>query len=344
MLSDYSILRQLSSWTNGKPVSVDFFYAICKLHENGQYVPSVDVIGVPEACFDLVLPKTIMYTVLRDMKQEESNFQATMSWSSGRTPNHFQMSGNKVDSWHNKLISLRKPEREELKLNLIKVHSKHDVLPLDNDTTLQYIQRHGQRFDTGNYIGNDHPEVVSRNKRKQEKKDAAKWQSKPVSKKAKLSEHELMMSDYDKKMEDVEFTEDADLEEIFDKLSAFDETKFNETEVETLKIINKNNRIARSRQLGDWVTISVDGKKKKSIVIVKDAIGVASAIGLQCWRYCSLMRRCPQIAKHPTKVFHGKWMLNKPSMCSICSTSHHNIMTIFIKSVLRISANTHMSK
>ena len=78
-----------------------------------------------------------------------------------------------------------------------------------------------------------------------------------------MSEHKQMMSDYDKKMGNVEFTEDADIEEIFDKLSSFGETKFDETEKETLEIIDKNNRIARPRHLGDWVTISVDGVKKK---------------------------------------------------------------------------------
>ena len=71
-----------------------------------------------------------------------------------------------------------------------------------------------------------------------------------------------MMIKYDQKMENAEFTEDADIDDMFDKLSSFDETKFDVTDKETLKIVARHSRIVRPRHLGDWVTISVDGVKK----------------------------------------------------------------------------------
>ena len=76
-LTDYGIFCQSASWTNGKPVSADFLYVICKLHVDGHYVTATDVVGVPDACFDFVIPKTTLYTVLRGTKKEDADTQAT---------------------------------------------------------------------------------------------------------------------------------------------------------------------------------------------------------------------------------------------------------------------------
>ena len=43
--------------------------------------------------------------------------------------------------------------------------------------------------------------------------------------KRKSSDHKQMIIDHDQKLENLEFTEDADLDEIFDKLLSFDKTK-----------------------------------------------------------------------------------------------------------------------
>ena len=38
---------------------------------------ATDVVGVPDACFDFVIPKTTLYMVLRGMKKKDADTQAT---------------------------------------------------------------------------------------------------------------------------------------------------------------------------------------------------------------------------------------------------------------------------
>ena len=86
----------------------------------------------------------------------------------------------------------------ELKRRLVKARSQHSVLPLATDTILQYVQRHGQRFATANYIDNNFPESISRTKRKRDKKEHAKRKSKPAIKRNKSDHEQTMIDSYQK--------------------------------------------------------------------------------------------------------------------------------------------------
>ena len=69
------------------------------------------------------------------------------------------------------------------------------------------------------------------------------------------------MEKYDEVVEDVEFGEEADLEEIFGALSKFDSVVFDMKEMSVMR--EPKTRIAEPRQLGDWITITVDADSKR---------------------------------------------------------------------------------
>ena len=69
------------------------------------------------------------------------------------------------------------------------------------------------------------------------------------------------MEKFNEALEDVELDEEADLEEIFGALSKFDSVAFDMKEMSVMR--EPKTRIAEPRQLGDWITITVDAGKKR---------------------------------------------------------------------------------
>ena len=62
---------------------------------------------------------------------------------------------------------------------------------------------------------------------------------------------------------DITLDEDADVLEIIDLLEDTSESLFDHTEKETLRMMQRGPRIAWPKQLGDWVSVTVDGVLKK---------------------------------------------------------------------------------
>ena len=63
-------------------------------------------------------------------------------------------------------------------------------------------------------------------------------------------------------MEDVKLDEDADLEMIFDSMTLFKDVLLNTKEIESVILVKQNKRIAKPRQLGDWITLKINGESK----------------------------------------------------------------------------------
>lgn len=61
---------------------------------------------------------------------------------------------------------------------------------------------------------------------------------------------------------DVDIDPDADIQHLWDVLNVFDAEKFDGAEKETLKLIRKEVRVCMPRELGDWITIQVNGLEK----------------------------------------------------------------------------------
>ena len=57
--------------------------------------------------------------------------------------------------------------------------------------------------------------------------------------------------------------EDDDWQEIIDVLDDNFEGLFDHDEIETLRMVRQGRRIAWPKQLGDWVTVVVDGQNKQ---------------------------------------------------------------------------------
>ena len=58
------------------------------------------------------------------------------------------------------------------------------------------------------------------------------------------------------------FDEDADLTDIMEILNVYHDGLFDESEMESLKYAMKNERVAYPRQMGDWITLSINGKEQ----------------------------------------------------------------------------------
>ena len=54
--------------------------------------------------------------------------------------------GTSLDHWHCLLVGLHVQDKEELKRRLITKYEEHTLFPKCGETTLEYIQRHGQRI------------------------------------------------------------------------------------------------------------------------------------------------------------------------------------------------------
>ena len=63
-------------------------------------------------------------------------------------------------------------------------------------------------------------------------------------------------------MIDITFDEDTDIGDVVEILNMYHEGLFDETEQESLKTMMKSERVAYPRQLGDWITLTINGREK----------------------------------------------------------------------------------
>ena len=71
-----------------------------------------------------------------------------------------------------------------------------------------------------------------------------------------------MMTAWDNVMTNVKLTKGADLEELLEELESSDEFGFDEDEKVTLQRMRIGKQVAPPRQLGDWITITIDYSTK----------------------------------------------------------------------------------
>ena len=72
---------------------------------------------------------------------------------------------DKFEKWRKTLAKLNEREQELLKNLLIEAHSLHGIEPTENETTMQYLQRHAQRYGNEKTGRDKLPKLMSRKKR-----------------------------------------------------------------------------------------------------------------------------------------------------------------------------------
>jgi hypothetical protein len=296
--SDYDSIRKLSK--NGWPTKIivcDWVYLICQ-DTNGAVISTKKVIGKRDATFTVWIPQSIMYTLLKKMKQTdialgETKSIAVRSEGVSGIPDGVDTDSKDANEWHKVLVELSETEKHKLKRDLIKALHNHTVERKPWETTWMYLQRMAQRLprhQSGSRVATDWGKAKSIATLKKEwegRNEKAKWsgstdaQSKKAGSKGKQkkskattendkaaspSEHELsaeaMLDAWDEGEVDVDLDEDACIDDWMDILNIYHEGLFGETEKETLREIFKKERVAYPRQLGDWITVKVDGKNE----------------------------------------------------------------------------------
>lgn len=127
-------------------------------------VPAKEVISFSQSTFVFAIPKTAIYSVLRDMKSEvEHKLDHTRTYQlHSSPPREGTKNFTSITEWDKVLASLNDNDNNELKRRVILAHSRHIIAPIKDKNCLEYIQHHGQRFDSGSYFVNDNIEFNTR--------------------------------------------------------------------------------------------------------------------------------------------------------------------------------------
>ena len=167
---DYEIIRSLARYNGRSLPNNDFLYFICKQENNG-YVKASTVIGDPDATFDMVLPQAALYNTLRVMIEENAAVDQTELFSSHAKPwaMHTDKTCDTFDKLRKKLPNLNQREQDLLKKLLIEAHSLHCIEPTENETAMQYLQRHAQRYGNEKSGRDKLPKLTSRKKNRVKK-------------------------------------------------------------------------------------------------------------------------------------------------------------------------------
>ena len=143
---DYDFIRTLSNW-NGGPINMytPFIILVDRL---GHTVPAAGVIENLFSSFCFILPQTIIYCTLHDMKEHGRIAAQTQAYELSSQPTicNTNSQATSLNDWHHVLLGLHCNDKLELKRRLGKKHDEHTLLPKPGETTMEYIQRHGQRI------------------------------------------------------------------------------------------------------------------------------------------------------------------------------------------------------
>ena len=133
--------------------------------------------------------------------------------------------------------------------------SKKKYLLDDNLTTkpISTLRREKKMRDEKAKWGTTSRKSAASNKKKKDKPKKTNIEGK----KNKVTAQKLQGLDLD-----VDVDEDSTIDDLYDILTALDEDLFDGIERETLKMIRKEMRVCMPRELGDWTTIKVDGKRE----------------------------------------------------------------------------------
>ena len=254
----------------GKPPNADFVYFMCVTPE-GRQIPPEDVIGVTRASFSFVMPsESMLLTTLRQMSISKSVANATRPFSSHDEPwamyaEESQQKAHKYHHWSDRLSKLPFWDQQQLKTLLVDAHRAHTEEPWDNETTAQYVLRHGQRFGSFNAGHNHFTTLESRADSISSRREEDKWKKSLTQALEKGTPEKDILDAWDEHFAGFELSEDADLEKIFDKMTLFEDVLFDPTEKETIKMVDMENRVAKPRELGNWRTIKIDGGTQRVV-------------------------------------------------------------------------------
>ena len=103
-----------------------------------------------------------------------------------------------------------------------------------------------------------HGVIESKKSQRRRKIEMDKWKSTSSTLNTNTGSDELLQSWYER-ADDITLDDDADITDILDLMEGI----FDDQEKETLKMMHKGRRIAYPKQLGDWITLSIDGENNK---------------------------------------------------------------------------------
>ena len=310
---DLGIIRDLSKWVGG-PLSSDIVYFICLGHNN-EVLHTKNVIGDPNASFDVWIPQKVLHKQLKYMKQHESVELMTESYTvqnMNRGTVAYDPMSNDVRHWAKVLANLNESEKAYFKRNyllkdLIQDHLGFDIASSKGQpgSTWAYLKRFAQRRpqnvkDSGKRMGtknNKKTLVKSLRKEKEEKDEKDKHMATtdvPPSDSGVNAEQ--MLKTWESYEVDVDVDEDADIGTLIDILNTYDKSAFNDQEKETMRMLEKGTEVAYQRQLGDWIGLKIDGKTK-----TVTCIDERCCFGGTC-EYSITLRHCSS-TKSPLDVY-----------------------------------------
>ena len=272
--SDYEIIRSAARPSFSHRPNHDFQYSLFQTPD-GSYVSAQNVFGVRGASFKFLLPQGILLTKVRELSAAQNVLHEQDSFASTAKPHEMAIEydgkddkrSNKmqrVTFWKTVLMGLNNTNKRELKRMLVNAHQEHTLTPKEGETCLDYLYRHSSRYGNEKDGRKFESPKKSRKRKQEEKREALKWKKQlPRTEEGKKGSDK---DDIIKLWDDVAATEclpeDAELDTIFDQMMIKNEERFDMNETETVKIDRRDNRIAKPRQMGDWISIWVDGEKK----------------------------------------------------------------------------------
>ena len=185
-VSDYRIIRLLHEWKTGSPISSDILYYIC-LDEHGAMIDPTKAIGCSSVSFNLYFPQAILYQVAREMMsdtivlmQSQSFFALTSNESSRRC----NLSSTDPNHWHNIISNFNITEQKVFKHRMLQALINDTIEPRKDETTIQYLQRKGQRrseLSRHGILGKKQTAMLSQRKRgvTEREREMAKWKKNP---------------------------------------------------------------------------------------------------------------------------------------------------------------------
>ena len=144
---------------------------------------------------------------------------------------------------------------------LTEAHKEHTSAPKRGETCLDYLYCHASRYGNKKDGRKGESPKKSKKRKQDEKREALKWK-KPLS----AVPDETKTTDVDALKQlwgDLSVTdclpEDADLDTIFADMMVSYNDEFDLNEKATNQTNKRENRIAKPRQIGDWITMLVNG-------------------------------------------------------------------------------------
>ena len=115
MKDDYAFIRTATNW-NGGPINI-FTPFIVLIDCSGHRVIATDVIGNSSASLRVVLPQTILYYTLREMKAHDNMAAQTQAYELSYQPTICANTTEptSLSDWHHVLVGLHYSDKVELR-------------------------------------------------------------------------------------------------------------------------------------------------------------------------------------------------------------------------------------